>query len=77
MRKCTHLGRGAGLNRDMGMHPPDYKPRRAERTVVSNGASADQFFRLSGTFAPLLANSIMTALCSQMFISAEPSLAPA
>jgi hypothetical protein len=33
--------------------------------------------RFSGTLPPLSATLIMTCLCSQVFISAEPSSAPA
>ena len=35
-----------------------------------------QCFRLSGTLPPLAASFSITCLCSQMFISAEPSSAP-
>lgn len=35
-----------------------------------------QSVRFDGTLPPFLANSFITALCSQMFISALPSVAP-
>ena len=39
-------------------------------------APADPYFRLSGTVPPVSISFAITCLCSQMFISAEPSSAP-
>ena len=56
---------------------PEFTYGAARVTAGRSGSRFDIFyFRLSGTTPPLSITLVMTCLCSQMFISAEPSRAP-
>jgi len=64
-----------------GLTPKRRRPNGTTARVTTSarhhaGIASGQSLRPAGTVPPFFASSRITALCSQMFISADPSVAP-